>query len=193
MIRIGDEVKLMFDSAQGGMCVGDSLGLIDKVSIEGRRPVDRNHMYSQAYRYPNPNISHGSNWLRSKGYLHSNRLGVLPASYEVLTKIDGLDLAIDFKLLFEESLPNVEMVKAWCFMNADKYSILDETHPLLQASNRFELVYEGNLNTVTFTNSQGSLQLLSKQSNFFTYDRIWKHETHAEYLQCGLISQRGLH
>jgi len=120
MIRIGDKVKLLFDPAQGGMLIGDSLGLIDKVSIEVRRPVDRNHMYSQAYKYPNPNISHGSNWLRSRGYLRSKRLGVLPASYDILTKIDGLDLAIDFKLIFEESLPKVEMVKAWFFIKATK-------------------------------------------------------------------------
>ena len=186
MIRIGDKVKLLFDPAQGGMLIGDSLGLIDKVSIEVRRPVDRNHMYSQAYKYPNPNISHGSNWLRSKGYLRSKRLGVLPASYDILTKIDGLDLEIDFKLIFEESLPKVEMVKAWFFIKATKCLVEDDKETrefsLLPATKKFQQVYRGNLNTVTFTNSQGSLQLLSKQSNLFVDDRVLKQRRHAEYI-----------
>ncbi len=186
MTSIGDQVKLGFDLKRGGTLRHDSFGLFDTVSVEVRRPVGRSHDHSQAYKAKEPDISHGSDWFRARGYLRSRRMGMIPVSYDIYTKVDGFDVTIDFKLLFEESLPEVEMVKSWCWVKAVECLVVDgegiHMIPLLPAQKGWEQVYRGNLNEVTFTNSQGSFELFGKQSSSFVEDRIWKHRKHAEYV-----------
>lgn len=186
MTSIGDQVKLGFAMKRGGTLRTDSFGLMDTVSIEVRRRDRRRHDHNQAYKAKNPEVSHGSDWFRARGFLRSRSMGAIPVSYDILTKVDGLDVTIDFKAVFEESLPEVEMVKSWCWFKAAECLVVDGggTHmiPLLPAQRRWEQIYRGNLNEATFTNSQGSFKLFSKQSSSFVEDRIWKHRKHAEYV-----------
>jgi len=186
MVRIGEQVELGFALKHGGTLRADSFGLMDTVSVEVRQSLRHKYDHNQAYKAKKPNVSHGPDWLRARGYLRSRRKGVIPVSYDVYTRVDGLDVTIDFILLFEESLPLVEMVKAWCWVKATECLIVDEegshTIPLLPAWRSWEQVYRGILNEATFINSQGSFKLFGKRSSYFVEDRIWKHRKHAEYV-----------
>ncbi len=186
MTSIGDLVKLDFAHGRGGTLRCDSFGLMDTVSIEVRRRDRRRDDHNQAYKCEEPDISFGQDWLRARGYLGSRSMGAIPVSYDILTTVDGLDVTIDFKAVFEESLSLVEMVKAWCWVKATECLVVDKegTHviPLLPTQGGWKHFYSGVLNEITFTNSQGSFQLLSKQSSSFVEDRIWKHKKHAEYV-----------
>lgn len=184
MITIGDRVRLAFSPLHGGALKRDSLGLIGTTSIEVHCSTDHPANYSQSYKCQRPKITHGSDWLRSKGHLRSLHSGYLPVSYDILTEIDDLDITINFSLLFEDSLTNVMVVKSWMFINAIKCLVKDaegiKKFSLLTKSKKFQPVYRGTLNEATFTNLRGSFKLLSKQSSCFVEDRIWKQREHAE-------------
>lgn len=185
-MMIGDEVKLGFALKRGGTLRSDSFGLMDTVSIEVRRRDRRGQDHNQAYKAKKPDVSHGSDWFRARGFLRSTRGGVIPVSYDIHTRIDDLDVTIDFKLLFEESLPLVDMVKSWCWIKATECLVVDGegTHmiPLLPAQRSWKQIYRGTLNEATFTNSQGSFKLFGKRSSSFVEDQLWKHRKHAEYV-----------
>ena len=180
------KVKLIFSNNLGGMLTNDTFDLIKLISIEVRRSTDKLHEYSQSYKCINPDIIYGKNWYRVRGYLTSYSKGVIPVKYDILTKYNGRDVNIEFKLLFEESLTKVEMIKAWCFINANQCIVLDDDgkyrYNLKTDSDIFKIVYEGKLNKIMFTNDYGSMVLLSKESNVFSGDRIWKQKKHSEYV-----------
>ena len=178
--------KLVFLKNRGGMLSGDILNMMKTISIEVRRPLGKANEHSQSYKCKNPVISYGENWYRASGYLESKSMGVIPVKYDILTKYDGLKVWIEFKLLFEESLEQIEMVKAWCWINANNCVVADnENTGIIYLStdlDQWDCVYNGNLEKIRLINENGSMTLLSKDSNSFIEDRIWKHKEHAEYV-----------
>jgi len=178
-------IKLVFSNNRGGMITNDIFKLNELTSIEVRRKKDTLNKYSQSYKCINPEIMFGKNWHRASGYL-TNYDEVIPVKYDILTNYNGKKVNIEFKLLFEEPISNVKMVKAWCFINANQCIVLDDKgkyqYSLKTDSDVFEPVYNGKLNKVLFKNDYGSMLLSSKDSNVFSEDRIWKQKKHAEYV-----------
>jgi len=176
---------LSFPRRRGGLRTEDTFGFMDTVSIEVRRTIGPKNEHSQSYRCKDPIITSGDGWYRTEGLLESKTIGPIQAHFDIHTSIKNTNVTINFKLMCLADILNVEMVKAWCWLNADECSISDKqgikTHPLLLSS-IWEKVYEGILNSVRFTNKNGDLILLSRKSNVFTYDQVWKHEAHAEYV-----------
>ena len=173
---------MFFPHRRGGLRTEDELGFLDTVSIEVRRTTGPKNEHSQSYRCKNPIITSGNGWYQTEGLLESKTLGIIPSYFKIRVQVQHIHVSIDFKLTVLEDIPDVEMVKAWCWLNAEGYSILGKSYPLLPASNVWEKVYEGNVDRVKFTNKKGELLLWLRESNFFMYDRIWKHEAHAEYV-----------
>lgn len=174
---------MFFPRKRGGFRTEDVLGFMDTVSIEVRRTIGAKNEHSQSYKCKEPIITSGKDWYRTEGLLESKTLGVIPAYFDILFSIHHIHVTIDFKLTCLDNIPDVEMVKAWAWLNADGYSISGgDTHPLLPASSVWEKVFEGFLNHVRFINENGELLLWSRESTSLEYDRIWKHKDHAEYV-----------
>ena len=183
---------MCFPVKRGGLRTEDALGFLETVSIEVRKKTRLRNEHCQSYKCKEYIITSGKGWYQSEGLLESKTLGTIPAYFKIRVSVKHNNVSINFKLTCMEDIDDVEMVKSWCWLNADTYSILENSYSLLPASSLWEKMYEGNVDRVKFTNKNGELSLVSRESNFFKYDRIWKHEAHAEYVTMWIHEPKGI-
>ena len=191
------KVNLFFPWMRGGTKTRDPFGLIETVSVEVRQ-VGHNNAHSQSYICKLPVIEEGETRYSARGYLESVGQGRIPVVFEILKVVNGPVWTINFKVFFRAELPGVEMVKAWCWLKADRYSLIDRPGSgpaslgsLQPAPRGWVKLQEGYLGRVKFYNEAGAVQLEAIGFPKSKIEQIWKHIVHAEYVTLWVMDTDG--
>lgn len=192
---IPSKVNLFFPWMRGGIKTRDSLGLIETVSIEVRR-VGHDNAHSQSYIFKEPIIEFDEKCYRATGFLESFDQGKIPVRFDILKFFYGDSWDINFRVSFDSELSGVEMVKAWCWIKADDCVMINgsgyHAEKIQPAPKKWVQLYEGNLQSVKFSNRSGSVKITSSDSPQFKVEQVWKHDAHSEYVSLWVMEPKGI-